>query len=489
MSGSTWAPPGPISAAFYETDDELALLMGPVGSGKTTVGLQRGTVRALYQKPNAEGVRESCFAVVRRQYTDLHQTTIKSWNRWYPRTVGTWYGGNEGPCSHTIMFRHPADRGLVKLDVQFRALGDLSIEEALRGFEPTFGYVDELDLTPADTMTFLLQRAGRFPAREYLGWSGVWATCNAPEVPSWVVDDFIEEPKPGHRFFRQPGGLSPSAENLENLPPGYYERIVNTSPKHKVRRFVHNQPGISRDGDPVYEEFNDEIHMSATPLQVLPGIDIVVGLDAGGSPAAGVWQRAPHGQKRKLRELTTHNRADGESITGPNRFGGQLAELLQELMRDFPAGKPRPRIRGVADPSAAYGADTDNGESSWIDTVARVAGIPVYPAQTNDVTPRQEAYRLPMLRMIDGRIPGLLIDPSCRLTRRALAREYMFTRVRGVYARRSATPLKNWASHLVDADQYALLDGTAFHEVMGRQAAQSSARQTHQAKTDFNPLA
>jgi hypothetical protein len=34
--------------------------------------------------------------------------------------------------------------------------------------------------------------------------------------------------------------------------------------------------------------------------------------------------------------------------------------------------------------------------------------------------------------------------------------------------RQETKPAKNWASHLVEADQYALLDGGAYHEVLGR---------------------
>lgn len=488
-----WTPPGPVARAFYDTDAELAALMGPVGSGKTTVGLMRGVVRSYLQKPGPDGRRRAKFAVIRRLMKDLEKTTMQSWNRWFPRNMKgtTWHGAAGDPATHELTLRHPVDGGLVDLRVEFIALGDLRIEEALRGWEGTFAYADEADLLAPNALTFLLSRVGRYPAKAELGWSGVWATFNAPEVDSYCNLDFIEEPKPGHVLFRQPGGLEPGAENLENLPPGYYERLATTMPAYDARRFVHNIPGIGRDGEPVYPEFNDTVHIAPQPLQLLRGRDLIVGMDAGGTPAAGIWQRAADGQWRKLRELTTHEKQAG-SITGPIRFGEALRDILDQLLRDE---SERPisdvRVRGVADPSAQWGADEANGESSWIDTVARVARIPVMPAATNDPTPREEAYRLPMTRFIDGRKPGLLICPSCRQTRIALMRDYKWPTIRGPGGtRRADKPAKNWASHMIEADQYALLDGSALHEVLARDRERVRTHHAPQvAVTDFNPFA
>ena len=479
MRADVFIPPGPVAQAFFECDDELAVLMGPVGSAKTTTGLMRGVLRSFLQKPGPDGRRRAKGAVIRRLYKDLEKTTMRSWNEWYPRTMGTWRGGTGDPATHQLLLAHPGDGGPVEITVEFIALGDLRIEEAMRGWEGTWAYGDECDLLSDGALPYLITRVGRFPSKQELGWSGVWGTCNAPEFDNHIVRDFIDDPKPGFRLFRQPGGRSPGAENLANLPEGYYERQVKLLKKHEVQRFVDNKPGISRDGDPVYDEFNDEQHMAAAPLAVLPST-LIVGLDAGGTPAAGFWQRAPNGQWRKLRELSTHENADG--LVGPNRFGEAIASILAEDFRGL-------RVRAIADPSAAWGADTANGESSWIDTVARVAGITVTPAPTNDPTPRQEAYRLPMTRLIDGRQPGLLIDPSCKLTRRALATHYRYTRIGGPTGRRSDRPLKNWASHLIDADQYALLDGGAYHEVLARQQKRVQAAKAFQATGSINVFA
>jgi len=332
-----------------------------------------------------------------------------------------------------------------------------------------------------NTLAWVWSRCGRYP-RETLSINPrrAWSTCNAPDFDSWVVTDFMDDPQPGRVLYRQPGGLDPNAENLAVLGADYYHKLAEILPPEEKRRLVDNMPGISRAGQPVYPEYNDDLHYSAKPLQVLDR-DVIIGMDAGGTPAAGFWQRAPNGQWRKLRELSTHAK-DGGSITGPNRFGEAVAEILAADFRGL-------KVRATADPSAAHGADTLNGEANWIDTVARVARIPVAAAPTNDPTPRMEAFRLPMTRLIDGRSPGLLIDPSCTLTRRALASDYMFPLIRGNgQVRKAERPLKNWASHAIEADQYALLDGGAFHEVMARGQARDRARgSSHNATAPFNP--
>ena len=473
-----WMPPGPVAAAFYEAQEPISVLMGPVAGGKTTVSLQRGVASSLFwpPTPGKGGLREVKFGIIRRLMTDLERTTMKSWFEWYPPTLGKWIAD---PPTHVLPLRHP-DGGAIELTVEFRALGDLRIEEALRGYEPSYCYVDEVDLSASNTMTFLLSRAARFPRGVIkIAPHQVWGSCNAPEADSWVVDDFIDDPKPGHRLYRQPSGLSHLAENLEVLGEDYYRKLAETMPAYEAKRFIHNIPGLARGEEAVYDEFNPDLHVAPAELKVLDR-PLVIGMDAGGTPAAGFWQPAADGQWRKVAELTTHEKKHG-SITGPNRFGEAMRSLLAERFRGL-------RVRALADPSAAYGADTANGESSWIDTVARVVGIPVIPAPgNNDPTMRQEALRLPMTRMIDGRKPGLVLCPvHCRATARAFGRDYRW-QVTGRPARRTGI-LKNWASHLVEADQYALLDGGGYAEAAARNTRRGRDMQPRVATAPFNPF-
>jgi hypothetical protein len=138
----------------------------------------------------------------------------------------------------------------------------------------------------------------------------------------------------------------------------------------------------------------------------------------------------------------------------------------------------------VADPAAAFGADREAGESSWIEIVARAAGLPVTTARSQDPTLRMEALRRPLTRLLEAGKPGLVLDPSCRLLARALARDYRWQVTAG---RRGDRAVKNWASHLVEAAQYALLDAEGLAEASARPALRRPLPM--QARIEWNPFA
>jgi hypothetical protein len=479
MSAAQLRAVGPVSQAFVDSKAPISVMMGPEGSGKTTSGILKGVKLATDWPRTAPDVTRVKFAMIRRLQKDLEKTTMESWLRWFPKSAGDWRGGKGAPATHDIYLPHPKG-GIIEMRVEFIATGDLRVEEAMRGWEGSFVYVDEVDLAPANVLRWVRGRCGRYPS-ETLDQNPkmAWGTCNAPEDGSWVIEDFIDEPKPGHQLFVQPSGLSPRAENIKALGRGWYPEQALTMTDYERKRRIENIPGLSQGAEAVFPEFNPEIHIAAAELRVIPGGRVVVGLDAGGSPAATFKQRAPNGQWRFLDEITTHAR-QYNSITGPTRMGEAIAARLAERFRGCP-------VEGIADPSAAYGADTVNGESTWIEIVAQNAGIPVRAAPTNDLTIRREAFRAPMTRMIDGRAPGLLLCPvHCKLMARALARDFQWQVQAG---RRTGGVVKNWASHLVEAGEYGLLDGGHYHEVMGRQSMTAKRFAPAIASSDFNPFA
>jgi len=474
-SPRAWTSPGPVSTAFVDTDAPVSVLMGPAAGGKTVTGLQRGVLMAFRWPETAPGLRRVRFLVMRQRMTDMEASTIPSWLAWYPRSLGHFVGKEGSPKRHSLTLRHPAG-GKVELEVHFRGIGEQTVDDALRGFEFSYAYVDECDLMDDDVMATLIKRAGRFPSETLaINPRQVWGTCNAPEPDSWVVRHLIEAPRPGWVLFRQPSGLSPEAENLAVLGANFYRDQAAVLPDYERRRFVENIPGLLREEAAVYPEFAEAVHMSGKPLPVLPGAGLRIGVDAGGTPAAAVLQRAPDGQWRMLAELSTHDRERG-GVVGPQRFGEALAALLAERAPGLPA-------EVVADPAAAYGADREAGEASWIDIVARAAGLPVRAARSQDPTLRIEALRRPLTRLLEAGKPGLVLDPSCRLMARALARDYRWQVTAG---RRGDRAVKNWASHLVEAAQYALLDGEGLDDAAGRPRGQRP--EVVHARTDWNPF-
>lgn len=459
-----WTPPGPVSAGFMNnTADSTLVLNGPVGSGKTTTVLMKGIrIASAQRQSKLDGFRKVKMLVVRDTYRQLWATTMQSWFRLVPQKVGTFLGGKDGPATHRVHFRLP-DGTVADMTVEFIAIGENAVEDVLRGYEPTMGYLNEADLLAHEVYTHLRSRIGRYPGMSEGGpsWHGIMMDCNAPTLSSWMFTEIFnlsedERKARGIALYRQPSGLSPEAENLANLPPNYYQQMVLDQDEAFVQRMVHNRPGFSREGKPVYSEFSDLRHVSEAPLSFYPQLPLILGLDAGLNPAAVAGQRLPDGRRVVLDELV------GETGTGATRFGEMLAQRLHER---FPAAR---QVIAWADPSAAYGVDRKADERSWIEIIEAKTGIRVRPAPTNNLVPRLDAVRRPLTRLIDGK-PAFLLDARCRTLREGFVAGYRFKKRAGTSNDHDDTPEKNRFSHPHDALQYLCLGDGEFLEVMARE--------------------
>jgi hypothetical protein len=459
-----WKAPGPVAEAFMHDRSEISVINGPVGSGKTTAAIMKSVKLASEQQPSARHkgpgpgagewwpMRRVRCCVVRDTYRQLWRSTMPSWFSRFPKTVGSFTGAENAPASHVIPFALP-DRTLVELSMDFIAIGDQAVEDVLRGYEPTWFYLNELDLLSQEVFIYAQGRYGRFPPMEDGGptWQGILADCNAPELDSWLYETtFLASPAElkakRTALFRQPGGMDPQAENLANLPGGrgYYERQVANAPDWYVQRMVHNRAGHSRAGKPVYPEWNDLVHVARSSHPGVPQLPLIVGLDAGMQPAATFSQRLPSGRWLILAELVS------EPGTGPKRFGGNLAQMLRQR---FPR---HDTIVGICDPSALYGADKKAGEKDWSEIVAAEAGIRIRPAPTNDPVARWEAVRRPLTLLIDGQ-PALQLNPQCRVLRAGFNAGYRFRKIAGTTARFNTEQAEKTAeSHPHDALQYGM---------------------------------
>jgi len=181
----------------------------------------------------------------------------------------------------------------------------------------------------------------------------------------------------------------------------------------KLAGIIRNQWGFSRDGKPVYPEFSDTLHVAGADLAPIPSVPIVVGADAGLTPAAVFVQHTPQGQLRVLDGLTW----DGGAIA----FSGAINRLIGTR------GYDRHELIGACDPAAGAQATTD--ERTWLQVVAAHTKISWRKAPTNGLSARLEAVRLPLARLIDGD-PGLLLSPRCKVLRKGFNAGYRLKRIR-----------------------------------------------------------
>jgi len=418
--------------------------MGPVGSSKTSACVMEGFTRSCEQAPH-QGVRRVRGAALRATYPELKSTTIKTFCEWLPFLKMKW----DAPISA----RGRLDLGdgtLLDLEVMFIALDRPEETGKLRSLELTWGYMNEASEQAREVFDMVTQRVGRYPPMKYGGptWSGVFMDTNAPDSEHWYYKLAETDTPQGYEFFRQPPGMiadgdgwkvNAQAENIANLPAGYYERMVQGKRREWVKVFLANEYGTFVDGLPVYPEYADEIHTAKKPFGALERLPIVVGLDYGRSPAAAFAQITPRGQFRILDELY-----------GWDIGVGAFAEDI--LKPHIAMHYPKAEILFVGDPA---GIAKESDERSAFDVLA-AHGVVAVPAHTNKLMGRLEAVRHYLGRMVDGQ-PALLVSPTCERIRKGFLGKYHFKRIQTSFERWKEVPEKDEASHVADAVQYAAL--------------------------------
>lgn len=484
--------PGPVGEAYFRDRSPVSCIMGPVGSAKTTLSLQKAILTAYRQRPSTiDGVRRVKCGVIRDTYPNLRKTALATWHAICPPSMGKWSG--EAPYTHTVQFDTPGGR--VELTMEFIALGEHRVEDVMRGWEGTCAYLNEADRLSEDVLTYVKSRVAppRYPSPLHGGasWGGVWLDCNAPDTGNWIYQRFVKKPVEGERFYRQPSGLSPQAENMKNLRkqhPDYYGEAAKGQPDWFVRRMIRNEFGYSREGQPVYlKEFADAKHFAAFELLPAPGLPLLIGADADLKGAFVIAQRMPqNGAWRFLDEV----------LAPPEGMGARrLAEALNRLLatpkyRNHKIGGGWRAVNEEApaciwaDPASGF-ARTRTDEQTWAQIVFNVTGIRVRPAPGNNNTMlRIEALRHVLDAPDDGDQPNVLFSPTMIGTREGLNSEYKF-RVRHDGTTEDK-PEKNIHAAVIEAAQYVCLGNGEYDAVMGRKRAGSGPRQT-QAIDEDNP--
>lgn len=441
---------GETIARFHASDAFVRLLIGPVGSAKSSACSVEILSRALAQRPGRDGIRRTRWVAVRNTYRELKDTTIATWMYWM------------GKLGHLNM-QDMVFRGRVgdaEFDVLFRALDTIEDVKKVLSLEVTGVWLNEAREIPRGIWEALEDRVGRYPPRADGGatWRGIIADSNPPDQDHWFYTEFEEnrlhEKYPEKfAYFRQPGGLielpdgtfeeNPIAENLENLEPHYYQTRMYGKPLDHVRVYYCAQYGFVREGKPVTPEFVDSVHTAPQIIQPSRDLPIWVGLDFGRTPAAAFAQHFPNGQWAFIDELVTED-------IGAVRF----AELLKAKMSQDYQGF---EFRVYGDPAGDTRAPTSQRDEDTYFSILRAKGIPAVPTHTNDFVLRREALVAPMLRMTDG-LPGLQVSPKCKYLRKGLGGGYHYRRVKVAGDERyEDKPVKNIYSHICEAGQYLML--------------------------------
>ena len=431
---------------FMLSNKKMRVIMGPVGSGKSVLCCFEIIRRASMQEPAPDGVRRSRCAVVRETVRQLSDTTIKTFLDWFPEGIC----GRFMRTTKTYFFK----MGDVECEIMFRALDDADDVANLNSLELTFAFFNECrDIAP-EIVDAMSKRIGRFPSSKDGGptWFGMWGDTNPPTMDTWWYymmekldpKDGVSFKENGWEVFKQPSGRSPHAENVENLPDGYYDTEGRS--EEYTRVYIDGEYGLSLAGTPIYKYFRPDYHISINRLKpIMNGIrPLVVGMDLGLTPAAVIGQQDPRGRALILAEAASFD-------MGVQRFARTVLRPL--LVERFPGMD----VHVIVDPAGIQRAQTD--ERSAVD-ILKAEGFKVMPAKTNNLSARLNSVDELLMRQVDGDA-AFLMDPLCSRLKAAMMGGYR-------YHPKTGGVEKNQHSHIAEALQYLCLHITGMGEMMAR---------------------
>lgn len=434
MSTFNYRPPATVRA-FMRDPSLVRAIVGPIGSGKTTGCLFEILRRSAEQAPTAEGVRPTRWAIIRNTVSQLRNTVLPDMQTYYGPLM-TW------KTSHsTVQLRFDlADGTKVEADLLFIPLEEQDDVRRLLSLQLTGAFVEEFREVDTKILSPLMGRIGRYPSVGVKpSWSGVIMSSNPyPDGSEWHRLFELVCPKT-HVMYRQPSGLSAEAENVENLPQNYYERLCEGATPEFIDVAVHGYNGQDLSGSAVFKDSFDYFTHTVADTQPMEGRTFVIGMDTDRNGAALICQRGPGGQ------LIVHKEVFVEG-TGLETF---ITGALTPVMHEHFTGT----AFVIADPSSVTRSSIT--EESQKQAIERL-GYKCVLAATNKIEPRLRAIESLFMSASKGK-PGILISQSgCPTLINSLLSQYKYPRsARGELAPKPQK-LHPW-SDLVDALGYVAL--------------------------------
>jgi hypothetical protein len=438
MTHVLYKPP-PTIERFMTSDALVRCVVGPVGSGKSMGCILELLRRARDQAPDSNGRRSTRFALVRNTLSQLRTTVLPDVQQYLSPMFRYFV------TDATIQIRAPLEDG--STIVSDWVMIPLETREDIRrllSMQLSGAWINEVREVPYEIVSGLLERIGRYPSKINGGptWFGLIMDTNPWVVDSDYHEAFVLNPVPKWALFHQPSGIGPQAENLANLPDGYYENAMSGASEERIATQIRSEWGTSNAGQAVFRRsFNAEVHVRDMQTVVNPNRPLQIAMDFGRTPCALIGQVDVYGRYLIFEEVTSED-------MGLRQFVNE--RLKPKLLNDPYMGK---RLFVVADPAGREKSQL--AEDTAFD-VLKSAGMPAYPAITNDIAPRLLAVEK-MLLAFPGGEPGLQISrQGCPTLVRALASQYRYRKKRDGQLEDKPEKLHPW-SDVADSLQYGCL--------------------------------
>jgi hypothetical protein len=355
VSSINYSPPLSL-AGFLASEKFVSLVIGPVGSTKTTASIMKIAYHAARMHPCPDGVRRSRCIWIRQTREQLRDTSIPDFLKWFPDGEAGTYTKSE--YKFDLRFND------VHCEVLFRGLDDANDIRRLLSLQATFAVVEEFRELNPQIFLMMQGRLGRYPDKMMLPpepgkheggcvredgtlAKQVWGASNPPDAETFW-EEYLTEPPGNAAVFMQPSAMSQEADWLQWLDSDYYTNLAQGKAQDWVDVYIHSKFGRSLAGRPVFRSFNRDIHVAKEPLKfnTAAATPLIVGMDCGLTPTAVVGQLDYRGRLLVYRCLTS---AD----MGALRFTREKLKPL--LINDFPRAVPVITI----DPAGTQRVQTD----------------------------------------------------------------------------------------------------------------------------------
>lgn len=442
--------------AFHNSRKKIRGIMGPFGSGKSTMCVEDLLFIAFRQEPADDDVRYIRIGILRASYPLLSTTTKRSVEEVFPEQCGR----IKETTPMTGTYRIPLPDGTrANIEIIMLAVEEEKDVKKLRSLNLTCIWISEPTEVASDILGAAVERIGRFPSGAYgkVTWSGIIMEFNKPPVGHWL-DLLMKNPPSNMEFFIQPPAMfkretdngyyyeaNPDAENLENLDGGvayYYNQVElkrADGKAHEIDSLLCLLDSDSKDGKPVWENFSRDIHVTHGEVTPEPYTETVAGMDTSGIHPAVVFSQFLQGSWVVTDELY------GEGM-GLDAF---IKEGLIPLAR---LRYGTCKIIISCDPANARDSFTGVAPTAHLEA----AGFEVYLPKTNKPKLRINAVEK-LFNMVRG---GLKIGKQCVLLIAACVGGYKYPKKKlagTLEITHSSTPLKNKDAHVADALQYLAL--------------------------------
>jgi Terminase large subunit, T4likevirus-type, N-terminal len=414
----------PAQLDYINSDARYKMFMGPAGSGKSVAGVLDIVLRALL-------FPGSKWFIARRDYNDLKDTTLRTFNRILEKLPADVMMGRQKEPPMKVLLRPilaPAsDIPMVPSEITFMGLSD-----QIRGYEFCGGFIDEVDEVER---VYVEELKGRM---RYVPWAGfpenaysMGMACNPPAKAHWLYtaatgkdsnDERVQEP--WIKTFRP----APK-DNQRNLRAGYYEDMMASMPEELRQRLVDGEWGSVFPGDPVVRQFNRKLHVDPD-------------IKWRGRTAYRFWDFGYNHPCTLLSQISKRGHVEiVAECMGTRVEAKQFVPEVAKLTNTFAEGALDTEDYG--DPAVKQHKDTGSALAVFAD-----AGIRMRFKHTPfDLSMKLLRSRFEL--MLDGK-PAITIHPRCRILIEALGGGYHF-KSDGV------TPFKdNYYDHLPDALRYGI---------------------------------